>query len=500
VIFLFLICIVFLISFIYKNLNSRSIFFLCTLTIGWILAYISFTLYLSKFNYYSIVNQFIDFSPGTWNSLVLKNFNTNTLIRLFNVGIILFYFSFLSYSISFVSSLKVNRRQWYFYTVLGVIGLFQYLFYDPSVNLWFQNYAVDAGIFPQYKNFNHTADMVFQVINIAYILISFGLFIYHYILYYSLRYIRDHTLFNLISLLPLTIVHLFIFYWAPSNFVRTTFSRSYINYQQPSINLYLLEYRFFPLIAFLAIAIMIFNVYKYKSNEARYSSINIITKKKIDTASLGIRAFTHAIKNHLLAIRSESEYLQEKFADDEDALYSLKLIMDSCEQSFQSINEANDMLKQITLSMKAVALNIPIERAIERFPTNKLKVNIHYEKPASSIYVYIDEDQVQEAIYNILKNSIEAIESSNGDIWIQMNAVDQWGTVTIRDNGPGIDSENVNEIFTPFFSTKPSITNWGIGLSFCHKVITGHGGKIEVTSEKGKFTQFDILLPLVKRV
>jgi signal transduction histidine kinase len=245
---------------------------------------------------------------------------------------------------------------------------------------------------------------------------------------------------------------------------------------------------------------MIFNVYKYKSNEARYSSLNIITKKKIDTASLGIRAFTHAIKNHLLAIRSESEYLQEKFADDEEALYSLKLIMDSCEQSFQSINEANDKLKQITLSMKAVSLNIPIERAIDRFHTNKLKVNIHYGKPASSIYVYIDEYQIQEAIYNILKNSIEAIESSNGDIWIQMNEVDQWGTVTIRDNGPGIDSENVNEIFTPFFSTKPSITNWGIGLSFCHKVITGHGGKIEVTSEKGKFTQFDILLPLVKRV
>ncbi len=245
---------------------------------------------------------------------------------------------------------------------------------------------------------------------------------------------------------------------------------------------------------------MIFNVYKYKSNEARYSNINIITKKKIDTASLGIRAFTHAIKNHLLAIRSESEYLQEKFADDEEALYSLKLIMDSCEQSFQSINEANDKLKQITLKIKAAPLNIPVERAIERFHPNKLHVNIHYEKPYSHINVFIDEDQIQEAIYNILKNSIEALASRNGDIWVQISEVDQWGTVTIRDNGPGIDSENVNEIFTPFFSTKPSITNWGIGLSFCHKVITGHGGKIEVTSEKGKSTQFDILLPLVKRV
>ncbi|WP_045518507.1 sensor histidine kinase [Neobacillus niacini] len=500
-IFLCLISIVLLIFFIYKNLNSRSIFFLCALTIGWILAYISFTLYLSNFNYYyKLVNQFFGFSPRTWNRLVLIYFNTNTLIRLFNFGIILFYFSFLSYSISFVSSLKANRRQRNIYITLGLIGICQFLFYDPSLNLLFQNYIVNAGILPQYQKFTHAADMLFQVVNIAYLLISFSLFIYHYILYYRLRYIRDHILFNLISLIPLTFVHLFIFYWAPSNFVRTTFSNSYINYLQPSINLYLLEYRFFPLIAFLAIGIMIFNVYKYKSNEARYSNINIITKKKIDTASLGIRAFTHAIKNHLLAIRSESEYLQEKFADDEEALYSLKLIMDSCEQSFQSINEANDKLKQITLKIKAAPLNIPVERAIERFHPNKLHVNIHYEKPYSHINVFIDEDQIQEAIYNILKNSIEALASRNGDIWVQISEVDQWGTVTIRDNGPGIDSENVNEIFTPFFSTKPSITNWGIGLSFCHKVITGHGGKIEVTSEKGKSTQFDILLPLVKRV
>jgi signal transduction histidine kinase len=126
-------------------------------------------------------------------------------------------------------------------------------------------------------------------------------------------------------------------------------------------------------------------------------------------------------------------------------------------------------------------------------------VEIQFEKPESSIYVYIDEDQTNEAVYNILKNSVEALGSNGGRISVMLNTVDQWGTITIRDNGPGIAAENVDEIFTPFFSTKPSITNWGIGLSFCHKVITAHGGKIEVTSELGKFTQFDILLPLVKR-
>src|SRR3954462_9625747 len=114
-IFLCLIFMVFLIFFIYKNLSSRSVFYLCALTIGWIMAYISFTLYLSKFNYYSIVNQFIDLGPGTWSRLVLGNFDTHTLIRLFNLEIILFYFSLLRFSISFTSNFKIRTKLRYVY-------------------------------------------------------------------------------------------------------------------------------------------------------------------------------------------------------------------------------------------------------------------------------------------------------------------------------------------------------------------------------------------------
>ncbi|MBS4206887.1 HAMP domain-containing sensor histidine kinase [Bacillus sp. FJAT-50079] len=500
-IFLSLLCIVVLIFFIYKNMRSSSIFFLSTLTISWILAYISFTLYLSKFNYYfNIVNQFIDFSPGTWNNLVLRNFDGITLIRLFNFGIILFYFSFLCFAVSFVEFIKNKRKQIYVYSILGIFGLIQFIYYDPSVHLLLQDYAVTMGKLRLYHLYSNVGDTIFQTINLLHIIGGLFLFAYHFILYYKLRYIRHYTLYNVVSLLPLTLLHLLIFYWAPNNFVKITFSESYINYLQPPLHNALFEYRFFPLLALFAVGLMIYNVFKYKAIESRYSSINVITKKKLDTASLGVRAFTHAIKNHLLAIRSEAEYLQEKLADDEDALYSLKLMIDACENSFQSINEANEKLRSITLNMKPVPLSVPIKKALERFHAKTLNVNLHFPHSDRDTIVYIDEEYVQEAIYNILKNSVEAVSNKHGDVWIKMEEVGQWGTIIITDNGPGIDAENIDEIFTPFFSTKPSITNWGIGLSFCHKVITAHGGKIEVTSEKGKKTQFDILLPIVNKL
>ncbi|MBO0995215.1 ATP-binding protein [Bacillus sp. SD088] len=500
-IFLFLVCIIILVFFISRNLKSSSVFFLSTLTIGWILAYVSFTLYLSKFNYfYNIVNQFIDFSPGTWNYLVLQNFDTDTLIRLFHFGIILFYYSFLAFAISFVSTIRVKKKNVYTYMILGIFSFIQFIYYDPDVHLLWQDHVTSIGNLQQYHEYSQIVHLFFHTINLCFLIGGLALFAYYFVRYYRLRYIRHFTIYNVIGLLPLVSVHLFIFYWAPLNFVRVTFSQSYINYLQPPIHPFLMEYRFFPVIVLFAVIIMIYNVFKYKSIEAKYSSININTKKKMDTASLGVRAFTHSIKNHLLAIRSEAEYLQEKFPNDEEAQYSLNLMIVACENSFRSIHDANEKLKSITLNMKAAPLHIPIEKAVERFHSNTLHVNIHYHRNEQEGMVYIDSEYIQEAIYNILKNSIEAATNGVGDIWITTKEVGQWGTITIRDNGPGIPSENVDEIFTPFFSTKSSITNWGIGLSFCHKVITAHNGKIEVTSEKGKKTQFDILLPLVRRV
>lgn len=60
-----------------------------------------------------------------------------------------------------------------------------------------------------------------------------------------------------------------------------------------------------------------------------------------------------------------------------------------------------------------------------------------------------------------------------------------------------IEDENIGKIFTPFFSTKSSITNWGIGLAFCYRVIEVHDGKLTVESQVGEGTTFSIALPII---
>jgi len=65
--------------------------------------------------------------------------------------------------------------------------------------------------------------------------------------------------------------------------------------------------------------------------------------------------------------------------------------------------------------------------------------------------------------------------------------------ITVEDNGVGIKKENLEKLFIPFFTTSPSGT--GLGLSISQKIIEAHRGRIEVSTEEGRFTRFSVILP-----
>jgi CheY-like chemotaxis protein len=66
--------------------------------------------------------------------------------------------------------------------------------------------------------------------------------------------------------------------------------------------------------------------------------------------------------------------------------------------------------------------------------------------------------------------------------------------IEVRDTGPGIPPDLKNQLFTPFFTTKPIGTGTGLGLSICHRIVSALGGEIEVESELGKGAVFRVLL------
>ena len=106
-----------------------------------------------------------------------------------------------------------------------------------------------------------------------------------------------------------------------------------------------------------------------------------------------------------------------------------------------------------------------------------------------------DGDQIHQVLLNLLLNSIQAIDGQ-GKIVVEIEARGGLAAISVSDTGRGISSENLPNIFRPFYTTKGNGT--GLGLSLARRIVEEHQGSIEVTSSVGKGTKFTVLLPIEK--
>ena len=111
------------------------------------------------------------------------------------------------------------------------------------------------------------------------------------------------------------------------------------------------------------------------------------------------------------------------------------------------------------------------------------------------IQIYADENMLSQVLINLLKNSIQALtEQSEREIHIKVYIQEMILFIKITDNGSGIPSNLLEDIFIPFFTTKKDGT--GIGLSLSRQIIRMHGGELSVKSQPFHETSFTISLPL----
>ncbi|QLE54798.1 ATP-binding protein [Nostoc sp. TCL26-01] len=119
-------------------------------------------------------------------------------------------------------------------------------------------------------------------------------------------------------------------------------------------------------------------------------------------------------------------------------------------------------------------------------------------------WIYCSPGQLNQVFMNLLNNAIDALEEAEPGqnhpcrIWIRTEQLsDRYITIRIKDNGSGIPSQIHDQIFDPFFSTKPVGKGTGLGLSISYQIIESHGGQINVMSDPAWGTEFSIELPIV---
>jgi signal transduction histidine kinase len=105
-----------------------------------------------------------------------------------------------------------------------------------------------------------------------------------------------------------------------------------------------------------------------------------------------------------------------------------------------------------------------------------------------------DSGQIRQVLINLFKNSLEAMPEG-GDLTVSAEAQDSSLILRISDTGPGIPSEQLQNLFTPFFTTKPGGT--GLGLIICRGLINQHQGEISIDSQVNHGTACTIRLPII---
>jgi two-component system, sporulation sensor kinase E len=114
-----------------------------------------------------------------------------------------------------------------------------------------------------------------------------------------------------------------------------------------------------------------------------------------------------------------------------------------------------------------------------------------------NVEALLDYSQIKQVLINIVQNGIEAMEDG-GEVQVitDFSSSSTHYKISITDNGSGMDEHQLKQISNPFFTTKEY--GVGLGLSVCYRIVEAHGGRIEVASQKGAGTRFDIILPLDK--
>ncbi len=215
-------------------------------------------------------------------------------------------------------------------------------------------------------------------------------------------------------------------------------------------------------------------------------------------ASIGqmVATIAHEIRNPLGIIKSSAEVLVKKSNPDPARISKLCGII--VEEATRLSNILKDFLDFARPRSPALA-PIDVRDVISRVRDN-LEHEIHTRKIQWSEVqtngdrpvVMADSDLLYQAFLNMAMNAFEAI-GEGGCISIRTGVQDSSVKIDFADDGHGIQAENLQKVFTPFFTTHEMGT--GLGLSVVHNIITAHDGSLSVESETGKGTVFSIHLP-----
>jgi len=232
-------------------------------------------------------------------------------------------------------------------------------------------------------------------------------------------------------------------------------------------------------------------------SETRALQDQILQSERLAALGQLVAEITHEIKNPLLMIGGFARQLI-RVSGDKKNLDKLNIIAEEVKRLENLLTD----LREFYLPKTTVSKPVNIEElfhevhSLVRNDLKKKHIRSNLEIGQKALLVSGNAGRLKQVFLNLVKNSIEAMESG-GNLSIRARLSDDQVKITVTDDGCGIPKEDIEKIFSPFFTTKRHGT--GLGLCVSKRIVEDHkGSSFTVESEEGKGTTFEISLPLYR--
>jgi two-component system, sporulation sensor kinase E len=239
--------------------------------------------------------------------------------------------------------------------------------------------------------------------------------------------------------------------------------------------------------------------------ESRRSAQQTIESERFNALTLLAAGVAHEIGNPLNSLHIHLQ-LMERQANKLDGA-ARDEFQESIDIARSEVNRLDSIVTQFLRAIRPSKpqlqpenVNTIVEEAVRFFAPEIQDRDIAVEQELRSDLplLRLDRDQMKQAFYNVIKNSLEAMKRG-GILRIRTDRDDTHVLVSFVDTGSGMSAGNLSRVFEPYFTTKPSGT--GLGLLIVRRIVREHGGELSIESSEGKGLTLTIRLPYVdKRV
>lgn len=230
----------------------------------------------------------------------------------------------------------------------------------------------------------------------------------------------------------------------------------------------------------------------------------IFQAEKMSALGELLAGVAHELNNPLSVVVGHAMMMREE-ATDPDTLRRVDKISLAAERCARIVKSFLAMAREQTAQLAPMDLHDTLEMAIDalRQGAEGLATSVELDVPDDLPHIRGDSHQLAQVVINLVTNADQAIRSSgSGDrirIGARKDAKAGVVVVTVSDNGPGVPEAIRSRIFDPLFTTKDVGQGTGIGLAFCHRVMSAHGGAIRL-EPGGPGATFVLTLPMTDAV